>query len=524
MTWSLDGKDVIEASFQDQYTIRLRGSIPLDLYTDQTYTGGNYYHLIPPPDTDSRPAIEWTSIGLRPLRLTAAVGKFETVNEETWESGRITISGDDGDKGEWELVIYELELSPSPSNEIEVDGKASWPDIIARKAAVPFTEVCQAAESEFLQYATQCCPWRGDAGELSSTELLACYVNFTSTVRAEGFLQRESVLMSKLWMNKVWSWDNCFNCLALSPLSINTAYDQMILPFDHQLPDGRIPDSVMATELALDFNKPPIYGWTMLKLARGGSRESLSDSQMVEAYRKIAAFSRYWLLHRRTVESALPWYKHGNDSGWDNSTDFDVSRTVVTADLAAHLAVQLDFLAHVSGRLDPATQDYWSSARDSLIKNVVDELWDGEEFVVLNVHSGKKYRTSSLLNLIPLVAAKLLPKEIVDKMAANLGRYLTEWGLATEAMDSPLHQDDGYWRGPIWAPSTILIESGLRDAGHIDLANEISKRFRRLCIASGFAENYDAASGRPNRDLSYTWSASTYLVLVREAAERGEAV
>lgn len=41
-----------------------------------------------------------------------------------------------------------------------------------------------------------------------------------------------------------------------------------------------------------------------------------------------------------------------------------------------------------------------------------------------------------------------------------------------------------------WAPATVLIEDGLRRAGHHRLVDEISARFRALCEAYGFAENF----------------------------------
>ena len=93
-------------------------------------------------------------------------------------------------------------------------------------------------------------------------------------------------------------------------------------------------------------------------------------------------------------------------------------------------------------------------------------------------------------------------------------------GLATEPLDSPHYQSDGYWRGPIWAPSTVLIEDGLRVSGYAELADEVSRRFRLLCEASGFAENFDALSGAGLRDRAYTWTASAYLLLARQAVER----
>jgi glycogen debranching enzyme len=99
--------------------------------------------------------------------------------------------------------------------------------------------------------------------------------------------------------------------------------------------------------------------------------------------------------------------------------------------------------------------------------------------------------------------------------------HLTDYGLATELPTSPHYLADGYWRGPIWAPSTVLIEDGLRRAGHVELANEISARFRVLCEKSGFAENFDAHTGAGLRDRAYTWTASAYLILAAAHHQRG---
>jgi glycogen debranching enzyme len=105
-------------------------------------------------------------------------------------------------------------------------------------------------------------------------------------------------------------------------------------------------------------------------------------------------------------------------------------------------------------------------------------------------------------------------------MAAHLERHLTAFGPATEPTDSPHYEDDGYWRGPIWAPSTALIEDGLRQSGFEDLADSVSERFRALCERSGFAENFDARTGDGLRDRAYTWTAAVYLTLSADHVRR----
>ena len=113
-----------------------------------------------------------------------------------------------------------------------------------------------------------------------------------------------------------------------------------------------------------------------------------------------------------------------------------------------------------------------------------------------------------------------LPAQIVEALDEQIAAHLTAWGPATELPGSPAYEDDGYWRGPIWAPSTLLIEDGLRRAGRMPLADRVSGAFRAVCERSGFAENFDAITGAGLRDRAYTWTASVYLTLAVDAATR----
>jgi glycogen debranching enzyme len=124
----------------------------------------------------------------------------------------------------------------------------------------------------------------------------------------------------------------------------------------------------------------------------------------------------------------------------------------------------------------------------------------------------------SLLTLLPVVLGEALDRDVAGALGSDIRSHLTEWGLATEPVDSADYASDGYWRGPIWAPSTVLIEDGLRRAGHTELADAVRERFLRLCEKSGFAENFDAVTGEGLRDRAYTWTASAYLLFAKESA------
>jgi glycogen debranching enzyme len=93
------------------------------------------------------------------------------------------------------------------------------------------------------------------------------------------------------------------------------------------------------------------------------------------------------------------------------------------------------------------------------------------------------------------------------------GGWITGWGPATENPASPLYEADGYWRGPIWAPTTLLLWDGLIQQGEARLARDIARRFCALCEKSGMAENFDASSGAGLRDRAFAWTSAVYLWL-----------
>ena len=85
------------------------------------------------------------------------------------------------------------------------------------------------------------------------TALLAAYVDWSCIVAKSGFLGRPAMYMSKNWMCSLWSWDHCFNAVALAHENPEAAWDQWILPFDHQDSTGLIPDNVCNSKGGLEL-------------------------------------------------------------------------------------------------------------------------------------------------------------------------------------------------------------------------------------------------------------------------------
>ncbi len=345
---------------------------------------------------------------------------------------------------------------------------------------------------------------------------LAGYILWANTVRKEMFLGRDTIYASKNWMLSAFSWDQCFPAMALAYANPDLAWDQFMIMFDHQDVTGRVPDLVTNREAHWNHCKPPVFGWALLHMME---HMTLNMEQKEEAYRCLGKWTNWWYTYRDCDEDGNCEYYHGNDSGWDNSTAFRLSPTVVSPDLAAYLVLQteaLGVLARDLGKLEESVQ--WEiRSKKQLNDMLAYNFYDGKP-VVRVMRTGEVVKNGSLLPYMSIILGKRLPKYVRDSMIRDLKEdgFLTEWGVATERTTSEFYEADGYWRGPIWAAPTVVIIEGLFQSGEKELAKELAEKFMKLIEKSGFSETYDAMTGEGRRDSAYTWTAAAYFLLGHE--------
>ncbi|MGR0218691.1 amylo-alpha-1,6-glucosidase [Agromyces sp. ZXT2-6] len=418
------------------------------------------------------------------IRIRVRTGSLRSLS--TWDgvrTGLLQLAGDPG-------TVIELVEEPEAAGPLQV---------IPEREAMP-------GFREFLASVPECPP------EFTSTRELAAYVLWSALVEPSGFLGRPSMLMSKNWMTNLWSWDNCFNALSLERIPW-LAEHQYFSVFDHQTQDGRLPDYINDAFRSFSFVKPPIHGWALRRMRE---RDVVDERWLAAAYEPLSRWTNWWLTARRSGSEGLPHYYHGNDSGWDNSTVFESGVPIESPDLAALLVLQMDCLSDVATTLGHAEQaEDWSRQSERMLDLLLDRLWTGDRFVARRERDGRAIDSSSLLTRVPVVLGNRLPRDVFRTLAEDIGSddFLTANGLATESIQSAAYESDGYWRGPIWAPSTMLIVDGLAAGGESALADRIADAFCRNVARSGMAENFDALSGRGLRDRAYSWTASVFLTL-----------
>jgi hypothetical protein len=376
-----------------------------------------------------------------------------------------------------------------------------------------FEQCQQQVQGEFQNWLNQQLPLPGDFADARE---LAAYVNWSCVVDAEGRFKRPAMLMSKNWMTNVWSWDHCFNAMALVTHAPEAAWDQFMVMADAQHPNGAFPDMYNDQRGWWSFFKPPIHGWALRWMM--DRNDAIGIEKLAESYDSLTRWTNWWLLYRDDDGDGVPHYHHGNDSGWDNATVFmhGGGVPIESPDLIAFLTIQTEVLSEVAERLGKPDARHWRARSDALLQKLLSEFWRGDRFVARQAHSHQSIDADSLLLYIPIILGKRLPVEIQVKLVADLkqkGEFLTEHGLATERINSPDYEKDGYWRGPIWAPSTMIIVAGLLDIGEVEFAQEISQRFCHMAAHYGMAENFDPLTGMGLRDRAYSWTSSVFLML-----------
>lgn len=488
------GKGKVEAAFAGESRLILRGSgLGLRLSGD----GGWYATLRP-----AGPGLWELNLLAHRIQLMLKLRSGSIRIDAPWDKDACThvrLDLHPDESGAWELEIEEFRAAwKQPSDEISLEDAAA------------------SAAGDFTTWLGRTLP---APQALARARELSAYINWSSLVSPRGLLQREAMLMSKNWMINVWSWDHCFNAIALARRQASLAWDQWAVMFDFQHSSGVLPDCVNDAEIIWNFTKPPVHGWALREMRAQGFKPT--RSQMIQARRWLAAWTDWWCKHRDDDADGLPAYNHGNDSGWDNASVMGSGPPVEGADLAAFLIIQMDVLAGLCEELGQGREGTrWRCRADTLCEKLIDHSWRGDQFVCPRSGDHHVAEGDSLVPFMPMLLGARLDSEMRRALVRGVRRFVTPHGVASENPDSPLYQPDGYWRGPVWAPSTYLIVCGLRACGADHLAARVARAFCRTCAHSGFAENFNALTGAGLRDRAYTWTASVFQILAEGIRSR----
>jgi hypothetical protein len=430
------------------------------------------------------------------LEVAALTGDLEIHQQQEHDATHIQSS-------RMEMIVV-----PDPDNRLDValhQAGSAHP----QRGYADISDITEDVENDFSEF----CKQLPLAAELDQSLVAqAGYILWSNIVDPCGLLVRRTVFMSLNWMDQIWSWDNLFNMCALAPHQPDLAMDQLLVLADHQDAFGAYPDGLNDGFKHYNFGKPPVHG-ILLHWLRTFVPDFFTHSRLKALYTTTSAFIQFWLNHRLCPERGLPYYLHGNETA-DNATWFDQGAPLISPDLAAYVITTLEALADMADELSLASDARrWRHEASTMQAQLLKHLWAGDRFIAIRLESGAVVDTASFIGVMPLVLGRLLPEDIRSTLLRRYDRFVTPFGVASEAPDSPAFQEDSYWRGPVWAPITLLVAIVLDRCGEHQRLKQLTNNFCANCIQHGFAENYSAVTGVGLRDRAYTWTASSWLCL-----------
>lgn len=348
------------------------------------------------------------------------------------------------------------------------------------------------------------------------TALVAAHILWAHQAGPDGLLTGKAILAGKSWMPSAYGWDQCFCAVAIAHADPDLAWEQVAIFFRAQRNDGLIPAFFHPDRRLWNTLMPPLQGWCLRRLSK--FPQCVTHERLAWITPRLDAYVRWWL-YRDQDGDGIPEYLHGNDSGWDNGTSFKDGVPVAGPDLLAYLVECCIFLAEAAMKLgDTNRAAFWRQQESRLVKLVSTRFIVDDRLVARRSPGGEIPGGDSLQPWLALHVGTRLPEGLRKAAIAALAdpkRFLAPYGLATESLASPFLLEDGYWRGPVWAPTTWLLAEALERVGAGELAREVLLRFCKACAKEGMAENFDPVSGRGLRDRSYAWTAAVYILAQR---------
>jgi len=348
------------------------------------------------------------------------------------------------------------------------------------------------------------------------------------------YLTREALVPSKMHYVGLWQWDAFFHALAYRHVDPLLATDQFRVVFDHQRPDGRLPDCVF-DEGIVEYleepipglvTKPPVAGWALWKVY-----EEIQDVDFVaELYEPLSRWQRWWLQHCDTDGDGLPEYHHPFSSGLDDSPLWDSGMPVVSPDLPTYLCLQAEALSRMARVLGEEEAARWEAEAEELVLRMVERLYDPETGIFwayrIVDRGAERIPVLTPLSLLPLCTGRL-PQRTVERLVEYLvdpEHFWTRYPVPSVARSDPRYQPDRMWRGPTWVNLNYLLIEGLLRCGVRDAARALCDRtLEMVALHPDIKEYYHPETGAvpPGAASGFGWSAALYVDLAIRRS-RGE--
>ena len=424
-----------------------------------------------------------------------------------------------------------FDIAPDENGVVDVGIEEYFiPDAVHRPLdQYPSYEECvRSYQDEFDAFCEEVCPCIPEPWEEMRRKAL--WVIFGLMVEPDGgetIFKHSMIKMLHGTFEHVSGWQQAMHIICLSDHAPKLCWTILRGLFDYQDANGRIADIIMDANWSRNALKPPIQGIALHWLLDNDPQLSgVSREDAMHIYKGLVNWSAYFFRCRDLNHDGIMENAGAMETGWEDAPYFNVGFPLASPDMNAYLAIQLEAQARL-GRLlgedESVCADYEAQSK-ALIERIIKNCWDGEKWNAYNSETGKRSNTNTISLMGALILGKRLPEDIIEKTIKRLmekDKYLTPFGFASEAVDSP-YFNHAFAQGSIIPPAQLIFCLALEACGRFDLAREAGLRYILNLKENGLFHTHNALTGKPERgmvalDEKYlfwsAWSSSIYLFM-----------
>lgn len=354
----------------------------------------------------------------------------------------------------------------------------------------------------------------------------AWWVMRSGLITTRYYLTREAMLASKRHSSTVWQWDACYHAMAYRHIDRKLAQDQLRILFDHQSPNGMIPDGVHENGLIIEreaimdsgWSRPPILAWVVWKLfERDDDIEFLS-----EIFEGLCRWMHWWL---NRLDAGLEQSAASNSlfvEDMDDPAFIEEIPGSLSPDVNIFLYLQMDCLGRIAEVLEePNEANFWKSQANALLRRVQEENGNPQIGLYWIQQQGRPVCVPTPLSLFSLLTGnreqeenRRLAELLLDAQGFSKNYPLPIVHLDAEDLDRQM-----LWRSPSWLSATYLLLDSLDRCGMDDVAdrfcahvlNQILERYSRKSTS-------DSDSQCMAHAPIYGWTAALYIEMAIRAS------
>jgi len=349
---------------------------------------------------------------------------------------------------------------------------------------------------------------------------LAWWILRAGLVSTRFYLSREVLVSSKKHTTTIWQWDACFYALAYRHIDRKLAQDQLRIFFDHQAPNGMIPDGIYESGIIIkrdqsseaDWSRPPLLAWTVWKLF-----ERDSDIEFLnEIYDGLSRWLRWWL---NLFDQGLSISSSSGHSLFAEDMDDPVILEEMPGNISPELSVflylQLDCMAKISQALGEFTDaEFWKLQSGRVLSQIQSDNETAQGGLFWIQQQGRPVCVPTPLSLIGLLSGDCeadTTRKLVEHLSDEDGVW-RNFPLPTILLEGADVENHKLWRSPEWLSVYYLLLEGLERCGLADTGNILCAQL--LTVLNNRFSNEQKAVHAP----IYGWAAALYIELAVRAA------